>query len=1146
MTPLGPSFGWMAGQLLANALFPEELPDVHQQGPRLNDLSVQSSAYGNAINWMKGTARMAGNIIWAKPLSEVVTTTTTEQGGKGGGPSQTTTQTTYQYFATFCVAYCQGEAVGSARNWFNGELIIDDRVTLNAGSYVISHEKWTGKVRFYPGSETQLVDSDIEDYEGVGESSAYRGVCHMVYVDIDVTNNHMIPVMEAEIVKDGSIGAFIQQLDSDPSTNQTQFDGFPSAYASLMREVWVVDSHYNVVSGDRVGPARMAIRNIDTGTWSFAEFPDHVGYPDGEYWRPLATEGNGAKAYIDYIPEWNVIGAPCSRRDAFESNYAIWDCTTKALIGDYHSNSAWAAAHTTYGTVPLAFDPIRNKAYAWWGPGEMQEVWDLNAAHLPDALRWSEFQHDKWGFSGLAVCDKNGDFWSVHPAGHVGFLMGFFHIIRDGEGPLTSYSFEQVDGDSDEAVYGQMGLVYDAGRHCLYYWSKNIGGGPTGARGYLMKFDCTTKTSSRLSGLLTSAEAWSHRIVYSTLDDEVLALNGGTSGPFNLGRIKCTDGTFTSIDIPDTGGAHFYNPFAFAPGIIWSWGGFWEGGVGGGNGLGELRYNSVTSTAVTHAAVAQAIFQEVGVGISELDLTAITGQTLHGYVIGRVGTGRAALEPLQQLFYTDYVDSDGKITAVVRGGSPVLTIPEEDLGAVQFGTTPVSRLKAIRKQDLDQPREVRVTYPDVDSNYQVGTQYERILGGPFQEIKEITSSVVMTASAARQFAQRELYRAHVARFQIEFSTSIKYGWLRVTDQVYLVRGNVTYLVRLLQKRVQGNLVRWVGETEDPTIYTQNGAGALVAFSIAGVQGNQATTLYLLDIPLLREQEDYPGLYVAAAGPSGWRGGVLHASADGTTYVAATNLLPGASIGLTSSALGNWTGGNALDYSNELRVNMVGNGTLSTCTLQDMRNGVNHALVGNEIIAFKEASLEAPGQYLIRNFLRARCGTEIYLDTHSTGELFVLLTPQGLSDLTRTLSDKGVPRYYKPVSLGDDVASTQAQQHTYENVRQLCLSPVKLRANKNPSTGDMLIKWTRRTRYSPNWVDFGDVPIGETSLLFDVEIWNSTFTTLKRTYTDVADVQQMYSNADQVTDFGGTQSTVYTRIYQKNANGRGRVLQGSVI
>jgi len=62
----------------------------------------------------------------------------------------------------------------------------------------------------------------------------------------------------------------------------------------------------------------------------------------------------------------------------------------------------------------------------------------------------------------------------------------------------------------------------------------------------------------------------------------------------------------------------------------------------------------------------------------------------------------------------------------------------------------------------------------------------------------------------------------------------------------------------------------------------------------------------------------------------------------------------------------------------------------------------------------------------------------------------------------------------------------------------------------------------------------------------VEIYDSTYTTLKRKISGISSQTTTYSAANQVTDFDSAQSTVYAKVYQVSATaGNGFALQGSI-
>ncbi|MBX9726213.1 MAG: glycoside hydrolase TIM-barrel-like domain-containing protein [Rickettsiales bacterium] len=142
---------------------------INQEGARLNDLMVQASSYGKAIPLVYGNARIAGNIIWSRPISEHVTTTTQSSGGGkgGGGGSVETTTTSYTYTASLAVAICEGPISEVVRVWADAK-----QLDLTQGNYTL-----------YLGDETQLPDTYIASFFPAGQTPAYRGRAYVVIKD---------------------------------------------------------------------------------------------------------------------------------------------------------------------------------------------------------------------------------------------------------------------------------------------------------------------------------------------------------------------------------------------------------------------------------------------------------------------------------------------------------------------------------------------------------------------------------------------------------------------------------------------------------------------------------------------------------------------------------------------------------------------------------------------------------------------------------------------------------------------------------------------------------------------------------------------------------------------------------------------------
>jgi len=90
-----------------------------------------------------------------------------------------------------------------------------------------------------------------------------------------------------------------------------------------------------------------------------------------------------------------------------------------------------------------------------------------------------------------------------------------------------------------------------------------------------------------------------------------------------------------------------------------------------------------------------------------------------------------------------------------------------------------------------------------------------------------------------------------------------------------------------------------------------------------------------------------------------------------------------------------------------------------------------------------------------------------------------------------------------------------------------LSPVHIAGSRDGSD-NLTITWIRRTRVNQEWRDQVDVPLGEETEAYEVDILNGA--SVVRTITAAAQTAP-YSAANQTTDFGSPQAAVVVNIYQ---------------
>jgi len=305
----------------------------------------------------------------------------------------------------------------------------------------------------------------------------------------------------------------------------------------------------------------------------------------------------------------------------------------------------------------------------------------------------------------------------------------------------------------------------------------------------------------------------------------------------------------------------------------------------------------------------------------------------------------------------------------------------------------------------------------------------------------------------------------------------------------------------------------------------------------------------MNINMLKDSDDDAGFYsgaCAADAAASWPGASIYVSADsGASYALLISLAAESTMGYTSNVLGDFFGGNIPDELNSVNVVMA-NGSLSSTTYAGLLSGTNTAIIGDEILHFRDATLEANGSYTLTGLLRGRRGSEYAMSQHVTAERFILVNTATMARVPQVNADIGQTRLYKPVTAGRTLASTTAQAFTNSGNGLKPYPCTHLGGGRN-AAGDATLNWSRRSRIDGSWRDSVDVPLGEASEAYEVEIYSDgTYTTLKRTITGITAQTTTYSAADQTTDFGSPQATIYFKVFQMSAAvGRGHAASGSV-
>lgn len=1044
------------------------------EGPRLDDLKAQKSNYGVPVPVVYGSMRIAGNVIWAADLVETSSTT----GGGGKGTPSGGEQTTYSYSQSFAVGLCEGTIIGVRRIWANGKLIYNVSATADNATLVASNAV-AARIRFHTGSETQVADSLIQAHEGAANTPAFRGLAYVVFEDMQLADyGNRAPNLEFEVVSAGSETQELQEITSANTFIPSMLYG-TSSIAISSGYLYRVKTSY--------GPANIEIFDISSGAIlpikSFATRSDNGAYTKiqikGNYlFMAGYITGTGAVLFAFDISD------PVNPVEVGTTN-TVYNQTLACINGDYAYLIGW---HTLVGTYAIDVinitDPSNMYRSCIVKVTTSTGIYDLtvsgNYAYIAT--------DDK-----LISCYNISDPTNVFFVSSVSLVYGYALYVNR---VLVSGNYLFAVATSSTGI-GVVDITNPASMSFVSFTSVSIGTSPgdTVIDGdYLF-------TISGYSGLVSVTDISNINNIHNVASYGVTTAN-------NSGGMAVSNG-------------YLYASYHYEAKI-----------------RKLLFRSSLSATAPLLSSIVSDICTRAGLLTSDINVAALT-DTVDGYTVQR-GTTRSWIEQLMKAYYFDAVESDGKVKFVKRGGASVVSIPEDDLAAREYGSAPPDTMVTTRQQEMELPVEVAVQYLDKDSSYVVGSQLSSRLTTNSENKVGINLALSLSGSKAKQISDVLMYDAWTSRTAFDVQTGWKYSYLEPTDIVTITKGGRTYTARINGEDTSGGIWHRQLTLEDSSVYTQSASAPSMPAQVDTVSDTPLTNLMLLDIPLLRDQDDGYGFYTAACGyGAGWRGAQAFKSNDsGATWSSfGSPLVSEATIGSTSTLLGNFTGGNIFDETNSVTV-VTMSGTLSSDSEINILNGANVALIGNEVIQFRTAALIATGTYTLSGLLRGRKGTEWAMTTHAVGDRFVLLSASTTYLFYGPSAEYDVLRKYKGVSFGNYLVNAQQKDFINTAVALIPYSPVQLGGGRN-AAGDLTLNWVRRTRLSGGWNNYSDVPIGETTEAYEVEIYDATYTTLKRTITGLTSATASYTAAQQITDFGAPQSTVYWKVYQISATvGRG--------
>lgn len=1129
---IGGPLGFAVGSAIGNAI------DVKLKGPKttgeptIEGIRAQNSSFGVPINQVFGSFRIAGNCIWAAPIHEQGVVET----DGGGCFTQEIRTTTYEYFGDFAIGLCQGPISSVRRIWADTKLIFNLDAD-NDEVVAIEGLQW----RLYYGTEEQLPDALIESFEGAGNVPGFRGLAYAIFTQFPVTPfGNRMPQFTFEVVKDKS--DTVPWSPVEPATSSAW--GVDDLLMLPDGEHAIIESNgywyrVDMISGEIV---------------QSATFLDQYGNPDLPHYSKIDVDERG---FIYAERNAGVIG-PIQKTSVVRMS-----SKTLAIVAESGAGTYW----TPYPVPPA---PLENLAYF-----DMAVV--ANALHpylylidwkgeihvrMRDTLQWNtqasipgqegvaEYRYVVGKPAGLearhlSTDDETGECWVISADDTSSYIsrirpvVGGWGIAYDlaTSAAITSWSAEHYTGVGSPS---SMAICYDPMTKQVILFVNADGT-------QCVFFDASFVESASLLHVktLTSADgfhcsSWNKSYLRQGVQNGYLYYNGEYPGAI-ISRIdvvnRRVDRTWEANQSPTVmlfQGGGIYHPLTHAvlqvvnaPGVAYA----------------KVLLDRFSENGVLLSSIVTDLCGQVGLGPSDIDVSELT-DIVPGFFMGQRISARSAIESLASAYFFDGVESDGKLKFVKRGKSSIITIPEEHLAAHLTDQERPQELISTRQQELELPLQVDVTYVAQSADYDKATQRARRLLTSSEHLATLELPLSLTDNTAAQIAMNHLVLAWTQRLRHSFQIPRIYGYLDAADVVTIQEGGNQHVVRIERITNNGGVLAIEAANEDSSAYNSVIGGVVIPGHEGPVVYSSITYFMIADIPLLSSTTDSPGLYIiATAARDSWNGAAIFKSRDGgATWNQFVTVSRNGVVGETTTALADVPDPFVWDRGNTVTVVLSNaDDSLVSSTEAAVLNGANHAVLGAEIIQFVTATEVGTGTYELSGLLRGRKGSDYATGTHLAGEAFGLLDADTIHFATYGVEEAGHAAIFRAVSAGMQFSSGVNQSLTPQVHNVRTLSPQHVKATRDPITGDINITWIRRTRYNGEWFDSNDVPLGETTEAYEVELWHpptgSVSGFLVRNLA-VTSQSATYTAAQQAQD-GNTGKTISMIIYQMSTTiGRG--------
>ena len=1073
------ALGWAIGTVIGNSLFAET---QRVEGPRLGDLSVQTSSYGSHIPKIYGTYRAAGNIIDSTDIQE--TRHSERSGGKGGGGGTSTT--TYTYSVDAAIGICAGTIDGIRKIWADGKLIYNVGATDSTTLYA-SNSRAKG-FTLYTGTETQTPDPLFEALAGGdGQYPAYRGLAYIVIEDFQLKDfGNRIPNFTFEVVTSGTTAGMIKTVENSNlvevpcgAVGGSTSTGAGSGYGGEIADgIITLNQGSGSITSAFAANFYYSLRIDIEGNFLGFGSPTVLWERGNTAFSPVTFQGNfhmtgrvGGRWILRETannPAQGVVGATLPNPPVIigGQRYGAIRVTENVVIGDQ------------WGIFGTSVEPTGHRVYGFCSSPDGSAFYTIGVDYIDNVI----------DLSYIKEYDSSLE------------LVGAYPITTDsGANDIVKTTFTTNSTGITSGTFGSVWAVESDGLHFWYMHGRQ-------PQVYLLNRDATVNALTLEDELGTSsALISSHRYMLADHGQMYVigdASSGGCPDPLTD---PPSGSAATQAEAYETTVTLTFEAYSRTQGVT---------------ATNEIALGDIVTDIITN---------DPRITASDIDVTELADITVAGYSRTGIMPMRRAIEPLQQAYFFDIIESDFQFKAVLRGAQPVTDIAIEKFGAgIEQPAT--NQLVKTQTEDLELPQRLYVSYIAANRDYQQASQNSERLQTEAIGVSDTQLPIVLTDNKAAEVADILITEAYSRADAFQFSLSNEYYGIEPGDVIRTTWNSVERLLRIESTSRQNGLIECAASRELLTAYETPREGGSSSSTSEIVSFNGGSVFVEMDLPLVSKSGDDVSLYYGIKGSgTSWSGANLYTSDDGNSeFEVVASVLNEITTGRVS-AINNGVVAGVIDPHNNIVVNVSTGQSLETTSSEDnflsgKENLAAYGLDGSwEIISFRTATVSdaTTNEYTLSNLIRGRRGTIPTMTNHAGNEQFVLLSQTTVNLLPLQYTDIDQDRFYKAVTFGGVIQEASNVNASYSARNLQTIAPTFVGQSQDASLNNKIV-FNREDRNEFDLVD----TVGQ-----NISELDATGTPVEIYSIDVIDISA--SNAVLNTYDSSEDATNFTFYYPNN-------------